>query len=75
MSDCAVPNCNRATRTGQLMCRGHWFEVPAEIRRMVNRTWAAYSAAAHKPAEPGAFRAAREAYERARTAAVESVTP
>ena len=74
MNDCAVPRCTGPARSGQLMCRSHWFDVPAEIRRMVNKTWRAYSTAASTGA-PAVFAAARDAYRQARTAAVEAVTP
>jgi hypothetical protein len=36
---CAARNCPEAVRPSILMCRRHWFMVPADIR---SRVWAAY---------------------------------
>lgn len=40
---CNAVGCDREMPgRGSLMCRAHWFAVPAILRRQVNATWAAY---------------------------------
>lgn len=42
---CPVPLCGNAARSGHLMCRGCWGNVPADAQRAVNRSWSAVRAA------------------------------
>jgi len=63
---CPVPNCDRTVSKGKLMCPGHWGAVPPEIQREVYRTWRAYR---RDLGDPDRF----EAYDAARTAAIEAV--
>lgn len=41
MKGCAIPGCTDPCRSGQLMCKWHWRKVPADMKRLVNATWAA----------------------------------
>jgi hypothetical protein len=36
---CAADGCPRMVDNDKLMCPGHWFAVPDEIRRRVWSTW------------------------------------
>lgn len=36
---CPAPICSRTVPTEQFACRGHWYALPAELRR---RIWAGY---------------------------------
>jgi hypothetical protein len=39
---CQFPGCAREVPSKHLMCREHWFEVPAEIRNQVEESMAAW---------------------------------
>ncbi len=52
---CAVPNCERDAKTGQLMCLAHWRRLPKPIRDAVWETWAEVKR------NPHAYREARAA--------------
>lgn len=36
---CPAPPCNKRVSSDQLACRGHWYALPADLRRSI---WAAY---------------------------------
>lgn len=38
-TECAAPGCGKPIVAGMLMCRIHWFQVPARTRANVNHTW------------------------------------
>lgn len=40
--DCAAPACDIEIPVGRLFCRGHWFALPAHIRRRVTGRWLAW---------------------------------
>lgn len=40
--ECAAPGCDIQIGTGRLMCQGHWFALPAHIRRRVIGRWMAW---------------------------------
>ncbi len=46
---CPVPGCIEPIRGGHLMCRRHWRMVPAELRKIVNRTWKALTQSMRQP--------------------------
>lgn len=46
--DCAVPGCNRQVPASKLMCRDHWFAVPASLRSGINATWRAGEIGAYR---------------------------
>lgn len=52
---CAIPNCSRPAKDGQLMCWPHWRRVPRHINHMVFDTWRNYRG------DPTAYRQARDA--------------
>lgn len=64
--------CGRKVRSGHLMCGPCWSEVPGDLQRDVLRTWRAYSRSAAAGADD--FPERGQAYEAARTAALEAVT-
>jgi hypothetical protein len=69
--DC--PNdCGRKARAGHLMCAGCWHEVPKDLQIDVFRTWRRYRNA-NPRTDRKAYGAAREAYRRARDAALASI--
>jgi hypothetical protein len=39
---CGVSLCTQPCAEGQLLCRRHWFKVPAELREDVNIAWRRY---------------------------------
>lgn len=41
---CKAAGCTVGVRRSQLMCRGHWFAVPAKLRARINETWRAWKA-------------------------------
>lgn len=66
------PACTRRPRRdGQLTCPACWRRIPAHLQADVNRTWRAYSRAASRGSDT--FPEARDAYERARDAALASI--
>ncbi len=36
---CRAPGCTSKTPVTRLMCHGHWFQLPAELRNRINGTW------------------------------------
>lgn len=56
---CPGPDCTKQVPDAMLMCSGHWYRVPRELR---NAVWAAWSEGAGKGSEAHA-RACREAIE------------
>jgi hypothetical protein len=40
--ECAVPGCDIEIGLHKLMCGGHWFQVPPELRRRVTSTYHAW---------------------------------
>jgi hypothetical protein len=40
--DCAAPGCDTQVPAGKLMCYGHWFQLPAHIRRRVTGRYLAW---------------------------------
>lgn len=70
MSACAVAGCKVPAKTGQLMCKPHWFVVSAAGRRDVNETWAKY----RRTHGPHQKLAALGEYRTARDAAVKEIT-
>lgn len=40
--DCAAPHCDIEIPLERLMCQGHWFALPAHIRRRVIGRWTAW---------------------------------
>lgn len=52
---CPVDGCDAAVKSGQLMCRGHWFSTPKPLQQAVNRTWRNFRK------DPHAYREARDA--------------
>jgi len=36
---CCHPTCQEPTKTGQLMCRSHWFGLPKPLRDAIWATW------------------------------------
>lgn len=65
---CAV--CPRAVSRRQLMCPRHWFRVPEALRTEVLATWRRFSYGIDRNTAT-----AREAYARARQAAIDAVRP
>lgn len=41
MKPCRIAACTTPARSGQLMCREHWFQVPKPIRDAIWATWKA----------------------------------
>jgi hypothetical protein len=44
MHECQVEGCAVMLPRHLLMCRRHWYRVPAELRGRVNQAWRAYEA-------------------------------
>ncbi len=44
---CQIPGCSLEIPGGHLMCKAHWFEVPAEIREGVVATLAGWLKGEH----------------------------
>jgi hypothetical protein len=44
-SRCAVPGCRTQIDPARLMCRGHWYLVPKQLRDRVWATWQSGQAA------------------------------
>jgi len=58
---CAWPGCDKRTRPAYLMCRAHWFQLPAVLR---SRIWDTYrSGQTAATASPEYLEALREALE------------
>lgn len=38
-SICHAPRCTERVDRGKLMCRGHWFALPPELRRAISDSW------------------------------------
>ena len=55
--NCAIPNCIRTAREGQLMCTKHWWLVPRPIR---DRVWRAYRAWEHGYGDLKVLRSAQQ---------------
>lgn len=36
---CSRPGCRVVIKPGQLACRGHWFELPAQLRDQLIEAW------------------------------------
>lgn len=51
---CPVDGCDAEVKSGQLMCRGHWFATPKPLQQAVNRTWRNFKR------DPFAYREARD---------------
>lgn len=64
---CEAPSCAESVARGMLMCRAHWFAVPAPIRSDVLRTWKLVQ-------RVGSYGAWVDYFD-ARNAAIASVTP
>jgi len=63
---CPWPGCRAHTRAAYLMCRAHWFRLPAELR---SRIWDTYRPGQTALSASPEYRAAlREALEFARQA-------
>lgn len=54
---CEVPGCSTPTRPYDLMCRTHWYKVPAPIRRAVLHSWQYGNATQHAAAKKAAIEA------------------
>ncbi|HEY0624645.1 hypothetical protein [Sphingomonas sp.] len=39
ISMCDAPNCRERIPRGKLMCRAHWFRLPAPLRRAISDAW------------------------------------
>lgn len=57
--------CGRVQQPGKFLCRTCWYEVPAELRADLMRTWRRYSKLSARHPE---FVAASRAYRAARNA-------
>lgn len=68
---CPVPFCGNAARSGHLMCRDCWGNVPADAQRAVNRSWNAVRAAMREKAP--ALREHVGTYRKASDAAIAAV--
>jgi hypothetical protein len=63
---CPWPGCGKRTRPGYLMCRAHWYRLPARIR---SRIWDTYRPGQTlATASPEYLQALRDALEFARQA-------
>lgn len=60
---CAIPNCIRPAKDGQLMCWPHWKRVPRSLNLAVFATYR----------DLGRTPGARDRYQRARDAAISAV--
>lgn len=47
---CAANHCTEKVRPGQLMCRNHWFELPAHMRSAIMNAWSARHMRAYQEA-------------------------
>ena len=65
MKTCPAAGCGISIRRGVFMCREHWFQVPAPLRRQINDTWRAFKQAEATAAKLGALRDYREATDEA----------
>lgn len=80
---CALPGCRRIVSPKNLMCKPHWDLVPEDLQKSVYETHAAFEKASKETArKPGlmvttvqaqAVGSAREAYLKAREAAIRSL--
>jgi hypothetical protein len=52
---CPIHGCRNKRKRDQVMCAGHWFQVPAELR---NRIWIFYRDSPGSAAHLGAIREA-----------------
>jgi len=59
--ECTAPGCSKMVSTRMLMCRHHWYRVPAHLRNAVWKTW-----------NNGKV---QEGYRAARQAAIDSLAP
>lgn len=60
---CQVPRCDEQIDPSRLMCRGHWYRVPKQLRDRVWATWRSGRAASsveHQSAVRMAVAASRE---------------
>lgn len=65
--NCPVPRCKHSAPRGKLMCAPHWRRVPKALQQAVWSTWGAVCGDLNNGDKA-------EAYEHARTAAIEAVT-
>lgn len=54
---CAIPNCNRSAKDGQLMCWPHWRRVPRALNHAVFETYIYGPRAAYREARDAAISA------------------
>lgn len=45
---CAAMRCHAPVQPGMLMCKAHWFTLPARLRGAIWRTWRARHMAAYQ---------------------------
>lgn len=57
---CAIPDCDRLAKTGQLMCWPHWRRVPRVLNRAIFETFANGPAEAYRANVAEAVRAVQE---------------
>lgn len=66
LSRCMWPTCRKTIRPPYLMCRAHWYQLPAELRE---RIWATYRRGqTATTASPEYLDAVRQAFDYARRA-------
>jgi cobalamin biosynthesis Mg chelatase CobN len=68
--ECAVPDCDILVGQHLLMCGGHWFQVPPELRRRVTSTYHAWQRRTTLRPDPQLY----QRYLAARDMAIGSVT-
>lgn len=69
---CPVEGCVRNVPDTLLMCKPHWFRVPAPMRMEVWKTWSALNAE-HIDMSAAACRRRVEGYRQAKQAAIDAV--
>lgn len=70
---CPWPTCRKPIRSEYLMCRTHWYRLPADLR---NRIWATYRRGQTlATASPEYLDALNDALDYARSAAAEDHQP
>jgi hypothetical protein len=65
---CPTPTCSGSMDADQLCCKRCWFKIPAGLRSTVWRTW---KARLRNPRDGAAV----DAHERAKTAALATISP
>lgn len=66
-----MPGCEKPIKWDVFMCRQHWYQVPAPLRRDVNDSWQERQRALRDPRADYDF--AADLHERAKAAALRAV--